>query len=77
MAKNPTVEFTATMKSKTYKGKKQESFVGSFLNENGEKILVSFNTKKYTSKKNGKTFVYCRATNLGHEGEYKKRNQMG
>lgn len=73
----PTAEFSVTYTEKKYNGKVQKSFVGSFINESGEKVLITIGEKPYKSK-NGKTFKYARAINLGHESQAKtRRNQMG
>lgn len=78
MARNyPNAQFSLTRQEKTYQGKKQIQWTGSYLNESGETILISFNEKKYTGKKSGKQFVYAKAINLGHAGERVRRNQMG
>lgn len=77
MSRYPNVSFTVSHKEKTYKGKKSKELVGSFLDEDGNRILISVNPTVYTSKKTGNKFQYARATNLGHDQERPKRGQMG
>ena len=74
--KYPSVDFTLSAKKETYNGKSKNVLTGSFLDENGNRILVTINEKRYKSTKTGKNFVYGRAVNLGFDQERPKRGQM-
>lgn len=76
----PMAKFTVTVDDSKYKGKPQKKLVGSYINENNEKILISIDNKKSYSPKNkpGVKFYYATAINLGHYEEYSKpKGQMG
>lgn len=79
MGQYPKAKFTVTLDEKPYRNKPQKKLVGSFLNENGEKILISIDIKKSYSPKDKKSvkFHYATAVNLGYPQERGRRNQMG
>lgn len=79
MSRYPTASFPMGVKTETYKGKTKQVLSGSFVDEMGNKIIISVDlSNKYKSKKDGTVIHYGRATNIGDSSQPRKRkNQMG